>query len=121
MKQEYTFWIGSYRAGVCKLSFEEDGQNARVTLEAPVRRVGYLAQQGRALYALTESPGASGLPGELTTFRAADGALIKLAARQDLEPVMPHLTLTDGMLYEPNGGNTNDDHQSEGLLRLVHP
>ena len=22
---------------------------------------------------------------------------------------------------EPNGGNTNDDHQSEGLLRLVHP
>ena len=99
MKQEYTFWIGSYRAGVCKLSFEEDGRNACVTPEAPVRRVGYLAQQGRALYALTESPGASGLPGELTTFRAADGALIKLAARQDLEPVMPHLTLTDGMLY----------------------
>ena len=23
--------------------------------------------------------------------------------------------------HEPNGGNTNDDHQSEGLLRLVHP
>lgn len=22
---------------------------------------------------------------------------------------------------ELNGGNTNDDHQSEGLLRLVHP
>ena len=99
MKQNYTFWIGSYRAGVLKFSFEEDGQNARVTPEAPVRRVGYLAQQGRALYALTESPGASGLPGELTTFQVADGALTKLAARQDLEPVMPHLTLTDGMLY----------------------
>ena len=23
--------------------------------------------------------------------------------------------------HELNGGNTNDDHQSEGLLRLVHP
>lgn len=99
MKENDTFWIGSYQAGVLKLSFEEDGQNARVTHEAPVRRVGYLAQQGSLLYALTESPGASGLPGELTTFRVAGGALIKLAARQDLEPVMPHLTLTDGMLY----------------------
>ena len=99
MKKAYTFWIGSYRAGVFKLSFEEDGQNARVTPQAPVRRAGYLAQQGSLLYALTESPGASGLPGELTVFLVRDGTLTRLASRQDFEPVMPHLTTTNDMLY----------------------
>lgn len=99
MKQDYTFWIGSYRAGVWKLSFEEDGQNARVTPEAPVRRVGYLAQQGSLLYALTESPGASGLPGELTTLLVRGGTLTRIASQQDFEPVMPNLTTANDMLY----------------------
>ena len=33
----------------------------------------------------------------------------------------PFLRFVHPPTHELNGGNTNDDHQSEGLLRLVHP
>ena len=33
----------------------------------------------------------------------------------------PFLRSVHPPTHELNGGNTNDDHQSEGLLRLVHP
>lgn len=33
----------------------------------------------------------------------------------------PFLRSVHPPTHEPNGGNINDDHQSEGLLRLVHP